>query len=221
MVDDSTAGLVRDANLTLVRTICPAALYSTMPAEMAGKGPAYTRNQGIAQCSGKYVAFLDDDDEWTDPAYLALASAAMERHGYDVHFVDQEAMHSRGHLQAPPIWTEDWATLLPQARLNASADGSYRVPVATALSSNGFTHLNTTIVELVLLRDRLKGFDLRITYEEDRELYFRLLDGAEAIGYTPIVVGRHHSPAVRTELARRTRRQIRRRMRRGCGGSTG
>ena len=46
-----------------------------------------------------------------------------------------------------------------------------------------------------MLRDTLKGFDLRITYEEDRELYFRLIDQAEAIGYTPRIVSRHHIPA--------------------------
>ena len=55
--------------------------------------------------------------------------------------------------------------------------------------------MNTTIVSLALLRDTLKGFDLRITYEEDRELYFRLVDRAGAIGYTPHIVSRHHIPA--------------------------
>ena len=195
VVDDSTTDAVRDANLALVQAICPGALYLTMPAEMAGRGPGFSRNHGIARCGGTYVAFLDDDDEWIDPDHLARTGAAMQRHGFDVHVADQEAMHARGHLQEPPIWTEDWAALLPRAGLSAAADGSYRLSAAEALLSDGFAHLNTIVVGLGLLRDRLQGFDLGISYEEDRELYFRLLDQAEAIGYTPGVVARHHIPA--------------------------
>lgn len=195
VIDDSSTDAVRAANLALVEASCPGARYMQLPPEMSGRGPGFPRNHGIDRCTGDYVAFLDDDDEWIDPDYLQVATAAMVRHGYDVHFADQEAMFTNGSVQPPPIWTEDWATLLPHAGVSAADDGSYRVQVEQALRSDGFAHLNTTIVSFPLLRDTLKGFDLRITYEEDRELYFRLIDQARAIGYTPRIVSRHHIPA--------------------------
>lgn len=195
VIDDSSTDAVRAANLALVQASCPGAIYLKLPAELSGRGPGFPRNHGMERCTGAYVAFLDDDDEWIDPAYLEVATASMARHGYDVHFADQEAMFTNGSVQPPPIWTEDWGRLLPQAGSTAAEDGSYRLTVEQALLSDGFAHLNTTIVGLPLLRDTLGGFDLRITYEEDRELYFRLLDRAAVIGYTPRIVSRHHIPA--------------------------
>lgn len=195
VVDDSSSDRECAANLALIQSCCPGAIYLKLPTDMSGRGPGFPRNFGIDHCSGAFVAFLDDDDEWIDPAYLEVATGTMLRHGYEVHFADQEAVFSNGSVQPPPIWTEDWGSLLPQAGSSAADDGSYRVAVAQALRSDGFAHLNTTIVGLALLRDTLKGFDLGITYEEDRELYFRLVDQARSIGYTPGIVSRHHIPA--------------------------
>ena len=191
--DSSTEGLCAE-NLALVQSLFPAALYLKLPPAASGRGPAFTRNHGIEHCGGDFVAFLDDDDEWIDPCYLEVAIGAMTRHGFDVHFANQEAMSTDGRIEPSPVWIEDWATLLPRAGSRAAPDGSFRVSVESALSSNGFAHLNTTIVSLALLRDGLGGFDDRIIYEGDRELYFRLLDQAESIGYTPRLVSRHHIP---------------------------
>ena len=195
VIDDSSTDAVRAANLALVQQLCPGAMYLKLPSDLSGRGPGFPRNHGLEHCTGAYIAFLDDDDEWIDPTYLERAIGTMQRQGYDVHFADQEAMFTNGSVQPPPIWTEDWGTLLPKSGSTAADDGSYRVPVDKALLSNGFAHLNTTIVGVALLRDTLKGFDLRITYEEDRELYFRLIDQAQGIGYTPRNVSRHHIPA--------------------------
>ena len=165
-----------------------------MPPDQTGRGPGFPRNHGITQCRGEYIAFLDDDDEWIDPAYLEMVAGILERHGFDVHFADQEAMLVSGAIYPPPVWTEDLGQRLPKAGLVA-VDGSYRVPVELMLLSDGFAHLNTTVVRRSLLQDTLKGFHLRITYEEDREIYFRFLDTATSIGYTPRLVARHHIPA--------------------------
>lgn len=44
-----------------------------------GRGGAAAKNRGIAEARGEIVAYLDDDDEY-DPAYLARALDALERH---------------------------------------------------------------------------------------------------------------------------------------------
>jgi len=69
------------------------------------------------------------------------------------------------------------------------------------LLSDGFAHLNTTIVRRSLAWDQLGGFDPAIAYEEDRDFYLRAIDVAGAIGYTPLLVARHHVPASRASAS--------------------
>lgn len=194
VIDDSVTADTRAANEALLRRVCPDAIYLPMPEDQRGRGPGFPRNHGIQRATGDYIVFLDDDDEWIEKSNLERVAAIVERFGFDVHFTDQEAMLVSGEIYPPPVWTEDLGQKLPAAGLVAEG-GSYAVPVEKALLSDGFAHLNTTVVRRSLLQDTLSGFDLRITYEEDREIYFRFLDQAQAIGYTPILVARHHIPA--------------------------
>lgn len=194
VIDDSTTADTRRKNESLVAAICPGASYLPMPEDKRGRGPSWPRNHAIGLATGDYVAFLDDDDEWIDAANLATVAQALERFGFDVHFADQEAVLADGETCPGPIWTEDLGAKLPAAGLSPEA-GSYRVPVDKMLLSGGCAHLNTTVVRRSLLQDGLGGFDVGLAYEEDKEFYYRLLDQAGSIGYTPRLVARHHVPA--------------------------
>jgi glycosyltransferase involved in cell wall biosynthesis len=57
--------------------------------EQHGKGIGDARNIGISMASGRYVAFLDADDEWL-PNSLELQVAALE--------TDSNVMYAVGHL---------------------------------------------------------------------------------------------------------------------------
>ena len=61
------------------------------------------------------------------------------------------------------------------------------------MAHSGFAHLNTTIVKTKLFRD-IGGFDDNSRYEEDRDLYLRIIDAAESIIYLPVVIARHNIP---------------------------
>ncbi len=193
LIDDSSTEAMRTRNEVVLADAGVGGSTLAVPAVAGGSGPGDARNRGLAHATRPYVAFLDDDDEWTDPEYLAAAAAAIERLGLDVHFRDQQAVRADGSVVPPPVWAEDLAQKLP-ARGTVANRGTYRVTVEQVLLSDGFAHLNTTIVRRSLAWERLGGFDGEIRYEEDRDFYLRLIDVAGAIGYTPGVVARHYVP---------------------------
>jgi hypothetical protein len=200
LVDDSANEPGRAVHAALLQELLPSGKLCLLPREQAGHGPGSARNRGIEQAGGEYIAFLDDDDEWIDATYLETAVASITRLKLDLHIADQEAVRPDGSVVAGPVWTEDLARRLPSAGLVASA-GTFLVSQEQLLLSDGFAHLNTTIVRRSLAWDSLGGFDGSIPYEEDRDFQLRAIDAADAIGYTPRLVARHHVPAARASAS--------------------
>lgn len=200
LIDDSSTEAMRARNAAVLAEAGVGGTMLAVPAVPGGSGPGDARNRGLAHATQPYVAFLDDDDEWTDPEYLAAAAAAIGRLRLDVHFADQEAVRADGSVVPRPVWAEDLAEKLPAG--GAVADGgTYRLTVEQVLLSDGFAHLNTTIVRRSLAWEQLGGFDGEIRYEEDRDFYLRAIDVADSIGYTPVSVARHHVPAGRASAS--------------------
>ena len=161
--------------------------FHTLPQTPAGHGPSYARNHAARQAQGAYLAFLDDDDEWTDPNYLAgVAQQTARPGGFDLHFADQDAIHPDGTLETRPIW------LGSLARVRPGADTA-TIGADELLGADGFCHLNTTVVrrELFLALD---GFDDTIRYEEDRDFFLRAIDRAGTVLFSPGIVARHYIP---------------------------
>jgi glycosyltransferase involved in cell wall biosynthesis len=62
-------------------------------------GNAHTRNTALKNCKGKYIAFLDDDDEWIDPDKLKKEVGIFEKYPHsglgivcsNVQFIKKES----------------------------------------------------------------------------------------------------------------------------------
>jgi glycosyltransferase involved in cell wall biosynthesis len=159
-----------------------------------GHGVSFTRNFGAAKATAPYLCFLDDDDIWTDPNHLARAQTVItESDGpVDVYMTNQAAfLHDKP--QTGPIWIEDLASILPSLGNRPDGHGTYVVIVAELLRSHGFCHLNTLIVRRALYEE-IGGLDERTGWEEDRDLYLRLIDRAAVMKYAPFTVARHNIP---------------------------
>ena len=159
-----------------------------------GHGPGYVRNFGVDMASGQYVCFLDDDDVWTDVDYLSRVQETLGQSDtvVDLHFSNQVAVLLDKELP-PPIWIEDLADMLAELIACPDQQGTYRVTVDQLLQTDRFCHLNTTVVRRDIFV-KVGGFDESIRWEQDRDLYLRLIDCADFMFYSPRFVSRHTVP---------------------------
>jgi hypothetical protein len=159
-----------------------------------GHGGSYARNFGAAQANSPYLCFLDDDDCWTDRDHLGRAHAVITHSAapVDLYMTNQAAFLS-DERRPGPIWIEDLPPVLARRGNRPHQHGAYRVTVDELLQSGGFCHLNTLIVRRTLY-DTIGGMEEAIRWEEDRDLYLRLIDRAIVIKYAPFTVARHNIP---------------------------
>lgn len=61
----------------------------------SNNGPAHARNVGLAQATGRYLAFLDHDDWWV-PGKLRRQIAALEEHGAGLCYTGVEVQNLAG-----------------------------------------------------------------------------------------------------------------------------
>jgi len=165
-----------------------------LPVSPRGHGHSHALNMGAAVATGDYLAFLDDDDLWTDPGYLARLAAMIEAEPQPIDLIlaDQAAFRHDGSQVAHAIWIEDIAATLKADR-PADGFGAYAVTPTELLRAHGFCHLNTTVIRRVLF-ESVRGLDESLRYEEDRDFYLRAIDAAELIKYRPGVIARHNIP---------------------------
>lgn len=168
--------------------------WSTLSSRPQGHGASFARNSGAAEASAPYLCFLDDDDTWTDPNHLDRAHAVITGAGepVDLYMTNQVAFLHDKQLRGP-IWIEDLPPILAALSNRPDRHGSHCVTTEELLRSQGFCHLNTLIVRRALYHD-IGGLDENTGWEEDRDLYLRLIDRASVMKYTPVTIARHNVP---------------------------
>ena len=135
------------------------------------RGPVAARTLGVKAATGGCIAFLDDDDWWTDPHYLALAAAAFDQ-GATFTYADGIMAFEDGR---PP---------LPFA-LHADAD--------TLASDNSI--LISAVIYRTSLHSPLGPFDETLPYYWDWDWYLRVARGGQLLVHitSPVVAIRVHA----------------------------
>lgn len=136
------------------------------------QGVAAARNTGVAAATAGWLAFLDDDDLWAPTKLRTQLEVARRRRAAfvfgGVAVLDE---HLRiDHVTRPPA---DAAATLAEDLLTRNT-----VPAG---SSN-------VLVEAALVRDA-GGFDERLRYTEDWDLWLRIACGLQAAAVPEILVG--------------------------------
>jgi glycosyltransferase involved in cell wall biosynthesis len=159
-----------------------------------GHGQSYSLNFGVAQATGDYVAFLDDDDSWTDSTHLERAGSVIGASDRPIDlYMSNQAAFVGDEKKLGPIWIEELEGLLRSEGQRPDQSGSYAVSVDDFLRCSGFCHLNALIVRRELYND-IGGMDEGIRWECDRDLVLRLIDRAREVRHSPQFVARHNIP---------------------------
>jgi glycosyltransferase involved in cell wall biosynthesis len=158
-----------------------------------GHGHSYSMNHGARHSTGQYLCFLDDDDCWTDPQYLARTQQSLQAgtQRIDLHYSNQTAVHADLTPNRETLWLADLIPLINDH--TEHANDSYLVDADFIMSSGGFGHLNCSI----FARDfylEIGGMDETIRYEDDHDLFIRAVDRADAILFSTRFVSQHYMP---------------------------
>lgn len=148
---DNTPGVLegfRDERLKVIRN-------------SSNKGIAAVRNIGVASSQGKYIAFLDDDDEWL-PDKLEKQIRIMEDGSESLGCVYS------GCLTTGPDGSEIVSTSIPR----------YRNKVLNELLLENFITTSTTLVKKSCI-EKAGLFDEDIPYGEDYDMWIRIAEDFE------------------------------------------
>lgn len=155
-----------------------------------GQGPSASRNQAIQCAQGELVAFCDDDDLWIDADHLRRAVSAFAAHpDLDLYISNQRAVYSDGAVRED--WLPGLSAHLPEAP--TLTNGCHQITAEQLCRSGGFAHLNMLLLRRTLLL-QAGGFWESVNYEEDRDLFWRCVDRARLVAYSPHVTAQHHAP---------------------------
>lgn len=124
-----------------------------------GRGRAQAANAGIARASGRWIAFLDDDDEWLPGHLRGLVDAAQASNACVVYAGAELAFAS---------WSEEQGCFEVHDRQTLSKDFSW-----PELLLGNYIPFNTVLIDAARLR-ALGGIDESFELYEDWDLLIRL-----------------------------------------------
>lgn len=139
VVDDGSRACCRARYPDIWRTLDERfRLTCVSPDDAPGVGPAAARNTAIAQASGEFLAFCDDDDYWCAEDHLAVAAEALSQvPDGDIYYANRAAFRDGVRFNARR-WPHmgDWLRNAPKV----GDRGIRRLPHEAFLQSEGIAH---------------------------------------------------------------------------------
>lgn len=188
VVDDGST----DTTCDVVRQVAPQARLLTQ----ANARVSAARNAGLAAAQGEFVIFLDQDDIW-HPQQLARQVAWMQQHA-DCGAVVCRYHHwypTQGHYPAPAsVWPPD---------PGLAADPDFTGWVYHQFLFDCWALTSGTLMRRAALVSA-GGFDTKLTYSEDWDLWLRLSQQVQfALLQWPPVLYRQHPVQGSREVRKR------------------
>ncbi|GAC1406659.1 MAG: glycosyltransferase family 2 protein [Burkholderiaceae bacterium] len=203
VVDDGSDATTQAAYTKLWSTLDSRFyLMATSGSGVRSVGPSVSRNLGIGRARGEIIAFCDDDDFWTAEDHLeAVAFSFSSTPGLDMYIANQTGVSSKGVVIA------DWMPQLGTTGTVKHAQVARAVTIRELCTARSFAHLNILVVRKAIV-EQVGGFWERVSYEEDRDFFWRVADQCSAILYNPRVIGQHNIPDERRADNQSTRHSL-------------
>lgn len=117
------------------------------------QGNAFSRNTALKHCNGKYIAFLDDDDEWIDVHKLKKQVGIFEKSASTYGIVCSNVISHRGNTGSKPV--------------EISKPDNLREHI---LKRNGII-FNSTVMTKRSILEQTNGFDIQLPRGIDSDFY--------------------------------------------------
>ncbi|MDE1174022.1 MAG: glycosyltransferase family A protein [Parvibaculaceae bacterium] len=165
-------------------------------------GIAAIRNAGVKAARGRFIAFVDDDEE-PQPGWLEALHSSLERTGADAAFGPKFPVFESGHA---PDWDPEGWYYTCDFRL--PRDGEIILFGRRRPRGKGLGTGNSMFRVETCFADR-EPFNVKMVNGEDTELFFRLLHGGARFVWTPEAIVREFIETSRTDFNYMRRRLMR------------
>jgi glycosyltransferase involved in cell wall biosynthesis len=198
--DDYEVIVVDDGSSTETRAAYPA-LWKSLgerfrlvirgPDSHPGSGPSKARNAGIEVARGEFITFCDDDDRWCGKDHLAVAARSLRATPWCRLYLANQIGVLDGCIKISNWFPEiDNGMLIRKQNLDP---GVYEIAKKDIVDLPSFAHLNITIVKRDLVNE-IGGFWTKISYEEDRDFFWRCLDHVDRLLIRRDIISIHNIP---------------------------
>lgn len=168
--------VVNDGSTDGTAAICSSIGDKIRYIQKSNAGVSAARNRGIAEASGKYIAFLDADDKWM-PNKIERQVAALDGSGADLSLTAVKFIDSDDRVIGENI-VPDPDTIIEN--------------LLTFRGDTGFIATTGLVSNKAL--ERVGGFDEQLSTSADADMVFRLWSQYKILPLSePLAMYRHHT----------------------------